>query len=264
MESTLTNQPLQIGDRTFRSRLLLGTGKFPSNQAMKEALAASGSELVTVALKRANLTGKADPFADILDYLEADRYLILPNTAGAMNAEEAVRIARLAAAAGLPQWVKLEIHPDPNYLLPDPIETLKAATVLVKEGFTVLPYINADPVLAARLQDVGCATVMPLGSPIGSNRGLDTRAQIEIIIEQARVPVVVDAGIGCPSHAAEAMEIGADAVLVNTAIAIAPEPCRMAKAFALAVQAGRMAYETGMASQGKLASPSSPLTTFLD
>lgn len=264
MESSISTQPLQIGNRTFHSRLFVGTGKFPSNQSMKEALAASGTELVTVALKRVNLIDKSDPFADILDYLEPERYLILPNTAGAMNAEEAIRIARLAAAAGLPQWVKLEIHPDPNYLLPDPVETLKAATQLVKEGFTVLPYINADPVLAARLQDVGCATVMPLGSPIGSNRGLDTRAQLDIIIEQARVPVVVDAGIGSPSHAAEAMEIGADAVLVNTAIAIAPDPSRMARAFALAVQAGRAAYEIGLGGQTKFASPSSPLTTFLD
>jgi len=230
---------------------------------MRDAVKASGCELVTVALKRASLRGK-DEFADILDYLEGESLLILPNTAGAMDAEEAVRIARLAAAAGLPKWVKLEIHPDPNYLLPDPIETLRAAEILVKEGWTVLPYINADPVLAARLQDVGCATVMPLGSPIGSNRGLETAAQIKIIIDQARVPVVVDAGIGAPSHAAAAMEMGADAVLVNTAVAIASDPSRMARSFALAVESGRAAYEMGLAHTGEKASPTSPLTTFLD
>jgi len=258
------SQPLTIGDRAFESRLFVGTGKFSSNESMRDALKASGSQLVTVALKRANLGEQADPFANILDFLDSDRYLILPNTAGAMNAEEAVRIARLAVAAGLPNWVKLEIHPDPNYLLPDPIETLQAAKTLVNEGFTVLPYINADPVLAQRLQDVGCATVMPLGSPIGSNRGLDTRAQLEIIIEQARVPVIVDAGIGAPSHAAAALEMGADAVLVNTAIAIAPDPSAMAKAFAKAVEAGREAYEIGLGSIKQTAEPSSPLTTFLN
>jgi thiazole synthase len=199
--------PLIIADREFRSRLLLGTGKFASGETMKKALAASGTEIVTVALRRADLSGRKDPYADILTYIDPERYLILPNTSGAMNADEAVRLARLAAAAGLPRWVKLEIHPDPNYLLPDPIETLKAAETLVKEGFTVLPYINADPVLAKRLQDVGVATVMPLGSPIGSNRGIETRAQVAIIIEQAVVPVVVDAGLGSPSHAAEALEM---------------------------------------------------------
>jgi thiazole synthase len=258
----LATQPLQIGDRQFTSRLLLGTGKFSSCERMREACAASGSGLVTVALKRASLKGP-DAFADILDHLDSERYLILPNTAGAMDAEEAVRIARLAAAAGLPKWVKLEIHPDPNYLLPDPIETLRAAEILVGEGWTVLPYINADPVLAARLQDVGCATVMPLGSPIGSNRGLETAAQIRIIIEQARVPVIVDAGIGAPSHAAAAMELGADAVLVNTAIAIASDPVRMARAFAAAVEAGRAAYEIGLGPSLDRAAPTSPLTTFL-
>ncbi len=264
MADTLTNQPLEIAGRIFQSRLLTGTGKFSSNVSMRDALRACGTELVTVALKRANLDEKADPFADILDFLEPDRYLILPNTAGAMNAEEALRLARLSLAAGLPQWIKLEIHPDPNYLLPDPIETLKAAEVLVKEGWAVLPYINADPVLAARLQDVGCATVMPLGSPIGSNRGLETRAQLEIIIEQARVPVVVDAGIGAPSHAAAAMEMGADAVLVNTAIAVASDPCRMGRAFASAVEAGRAAFETGLGLSSQRANPTSPLTAFLD
>lgn len=259
-----TTEPLVIADRTFESRLFVGTGKFSSNETMKEALAASGTELVTVALKRADLSGQGDPFANILDFLEPDRYLVLPNTAGAMNAEEAVRLARLAQAAGLPNWVKLEIHPDPNYLLPDPIETLKAAEILVKEGFVVLPYINADPVLAQRLQDVGVATVMPLGSPIGSNRGLDTRRQIEIIIEQARVPVVVDAGIGQPSHAAAAFEMGADAVLVNTAIAIASDPVRMAHAFAAASKAGRCAFDLGRPATSVTAQPTSPLTAFLD
>ncbi|MEZ5304916.1 MAG: thiazole synthase [Verrucomicrobiales bacterium] len=225
---------------------------------------ASGAEIVTVALRRADLSGSGDPYANILDFIDPERYLLLPNTSGAMNADEAVRLARLAAAAGMPMWVKLEIHPDPRYLLPDPIETLKAAEILVKEGFTVLPYINADPVLAKRLQDAGTATVMPLGSPIGSNRGIDTRAQIEIIIEQATVPVVVDAGIGAPSHAAEAMELGADAVLVNTAIAVASDPARMAVAFREAVAAGRAAFEMGLPESQIEASASSPLTGFLD
>src|SRR4051812_39082234 len=234
--------PLIIAGREFRSRLILGTGKFPSPQAMREALEISGAEMVTVALRRADLTGKKDPFANILEFIDPKRFLLLPNTSGAMNAEEAVRLAKLAAAAGLPKWVKLEIHPDPRYLLPDPIETLKASEILVKEGFTVLPYINADPVLAKRLQEVGTATVMPLGSPIGSNRGVETRGQIQIIIEQATVPVVVDAGLGVPSHAAEAMELGADAVLVNTAIAVARDPNRMAVAFKQAVEAGRTAF----------------------
>jgi thiazole synthase len=255
---------LIIAGREFSSRLLLGTGKFSSNAAMAAALEASGTQIVTVALRRADLTGKNDPFANILDFIDPQKYLLLPNTSGAMNAEEAVRLARLAAAAGLPKWVKLEIHPDPRYLLPDPIETLKAAEQLVNEGFTVLPYINADPVLAKRLQDAGTATVMPLGSPIGSNRGIETRAQIEIIIEQATVPVVVDAGLGAPSQAAEALEMGADAVLVNTAIAIASDPARMARAFKTAVEAGREAYEIGLAEQLDSASATSPLAAFLD
>ncbi len=257
------NSPLVIAGRTFQSRLLLGTGKFSSNETMRDALDASGTEIVTVALRRANLEDQADPFANILDFIDRDRYLLLPNTSGAMNASEAVRLARLAAAAGLPKWVKLEIHPDPHYLLPDPIETLEATRLLVKEGFTVLPYINADPVLAKRLQEEGAATVMPLGSPIGSNRGIETRPQIEIIISQATVPVVVDAGLGAPSHAAAALEMGADAVLVNTAIAIASDPVRMARAFRDAVVAGRAAYEAGLASSLATASPTSPLSTFL-
>src|SRR5437899_3092046 len=235
---SLSNQPLTIAGRSFRSRLILGTGKFAGPEMMREALDASGAEIVTVALRRADLSGKKDPFANILEFIDADRYLLLPNTSGAMNATEAVRLSRLAVAAGLPKWVKLEIHPDPRYLLPDPVETLKAAEILIKEGFTVLPYINADPVLAKRLQEAGAATVMPLGSPIGSNRGIQTRDQIKIIIEQATVPVVVDAGLGAPSHASEALEMGADAVLVNTAIAVADDPNRMAVAFKMAVEAG--------------------------
>ena len=261
---SLPFQSLVIAGRTFQSRLIMGTGKFSSPEAMRDALAASGAEIVTVALRRADLTGQHDPFANILEFIDPNKFLLLPNTSGAMNAEEAVRLARLAVAAGLPRWVKLEIHPDPRYLLPDPIETLKAAEVLVKEGFTVLPYINADPVLAKRLQEVGCATVMPLGSPIGSNRGIQTRDQIRIIIEQATVPVVVDAGIGAPSHAAEALELGADAVLVNTAIAVANDPNRMANAFKLAVQAGRTAYEIGLGATSDTASATSPLTGFLN
>jgi len=256
--------PLVIADREFDSRLLVGTGKFGSNEAMRDALEASGTQLVTVALRRADLSGQADPYANILEFIDPERYLVLPNTSGAMNAAEAVRLAKLAAAAGLPKWVKLEIHPDPTYLLPDPVETLAAAEQLVAEGFTVLPYINADPVLAKRLQDVGCATVMPLGAPIGSNRGVATRDQIRIIVEQATVPVVVDAGLGAPSHAAEAMELGADAVLVNTAIAIAPDPTRMALAFRQAVEAGRIAWELGLADPTDEASATSPLTGFLN
>ncbi len=257
------NQALVIAGREFQSRLLVGTGKFSSPEVMREALAASGTQLVTVALRRADLSGNRDPFANILEFVDAERYLVLPNTSGAMNAEEAVRLARMAVKAGLSKWVKLEIHPDPRYLLPDPVETLRAAEMLVKEGFTVLPYINADPVLAKRLQEAGAATVMPLGSPIGSNRGLQTRDQIRIILDQATVPVVVDAGLGAPSHAAEAMELGADAVLVNTAIAVAADPTRMASAFRLAVEAGRAAFEIGLAEARSEASATSPLTAFL-
>jgi thiazole synthase len=256
--------PLIIAGREFRSRLILGTGKFSSPSAMRQALEFSGAEMVTVALRRADLTGKKDPFANILEFIDPKRFLLLPNTSGAMNAEEAIRLAKLAAAAGLPKWIKLEIHPDPRYLLPDPVETLKAAELLVKDGFTVLPYINADPVLAKWLQEAGVATVMPLGSPIGSNRGVESRGQIRIIIEQATVPVVVDAGLGAPSHAAEAMELGADAVLVNTAIAVAADPNRMAVAFKQAVEAGRAAVEVGIQAPLSQASATSPLTGFLD
>jgi thiazole synthase len=263
MTQSLSSEPFVLAGRTIRSRLLLGTGKFSSPQMMAQTLEASGVEIVTVALRRADLTGKEDPFADILKYIDPKKYLLLANTSGAMNAEEAVRLAKLAAGAGLPKWIKLEIHPDPRYLLPDPIETLKAAEVLAKEGFTVLPYINADPVLAKRLEDVGTAAVMPLGSPIGSNRGIETRGQIRIIIDQANVPVIVDAGLGAPSHAAEALEMGADAVLINTAIATASDPCLMARAFAAAVEAGRIAYELGLSPQLEEASATSPLTAFL-
>jgi thiazole synthase len=251
---------LVIAGREFVSRLLVGTGKFASPDIMAEALKASGAEIVTVALRRVDIDNKND---DTLAAIDRSRYLLLPNTSGARDAGEAVRLARLARAATGINWLKLEVTPDPYYLLPDPVETLKAAEILVKEGFVVLPYINADPILSKRLQDVGAATVMPLASPIGSNQGLKTRASLEIIIEQANVPVVVDAGLGLPSHAADAMEIGADAVLVNTAIATADDPVRMAEAFRLAVEAGRIAYESGPAAAGKRASASSPLTGFL-
>jgi thiazole synthase len=261
---SLLEQRLKIADREFASRLILGTGKFPSPEKMRSALEASGAEMVTVALRRADLSGSRDPFANILEFLDPARHLILPNTSGALNAAEAIRLAHLARAAGLPAWVKLEIHPDPRHLLPDPVETLKAAEQLVKDGFVVLPYINADPVLAKRLQEVGTATVMPLGSPIGTNRGIQTRDQIRIIIEQATVPVVIDAGLGAPSHAAEAMELGADAVLINTAIAVAGDPVSMATAFRLAVQAGRIAFATGLAAPQESASATSPLTGFLE
>ncbi|MCX5634644.1 MAG: thiazole synthase [Planctomycetota bacterium] len=251
---------LVIAGREFKSRLMVGTGKFASNSIMSRAIEKSGTEIVTVALRRVDIENKDD---DMLSAIDSSKYLLLPNTSGARSAEEAVRLARLARAATGINWLKLEVTPDPYYLLPDPVETLKAAQILVKEGFVVLPYINADPVLAKRLQDAGVATVMPLASPIGSNQGLKTRAAIEIIIEQANVPVVVDAGLGLPSHAAEAMEMGADAVLVNTAIATADKPEEMAEAFKLAVQAGRMAYQCGPRAASRTANASSPLTGFL-
>jgi len=250
---------LEIGGRAFASRLFLGTGKFPSNAALRQAIEASGTEMVTVALRR------VDPGADddILDAIDPDQVLLLTNTSGADDAEEAVRLARLARSAGLPAWIKLEITPEPRYLLPDPVETLKAAEILCRDGFTVLPYVNADPVLCKRLEDVGCATVMPLGSWIGSNQGLRTKAALEIIVEQSLVPVVVDAGLGAPSQAAEAMEMGADAVLVNTAIGTAGNPGEMAAAFRLGVEAGRRAFVAGLAVPGAVADASSPLTGFL-
>ncbi len=251
---------LQFADHTFDSRLLVGTGKFASNTLMAEAIAASGTQIVTVALRRVDIENEND---NMLSAIDRTKYLLLPNTSGARDAAEAVRLARLARAASGIHWVKLEVTPDPYYLLPDGEETLKAAETLVKDGFVVLPYMNADPILAKKLQDVGCATVMPLASPIGSNQGLKMRSSIEIIIEQATVPVVVDAGLGAPSHAAEAMEMGADAVLVNTAIATAENPVAMATAFKLAVQAGRLAYCAGLAASSTQASASSPLTGFL-
>lgn len=246
---------LTIAGKTFRSRLFTGTGKFSSSEVMQEALLASGSEMVTVALRRVDLANPAD---DIMRVLDRDHFFFLPNTAGARNAAEAVRLAKLAQASGGGNWVKLEVTPDPRTLLPDPVETLIATEELVKAGFVVLPYMNADPILALRLQDAGAAAVMPLGSPIGTNQGVLTRFQVAIIIEQARVPVVVDAGIGAPSHAAEAMEMGADAVLVNTAIAVAGDPVRMAQAFAKAVEAGREAYEAGLGARRTEAEASSP------
>jgi thiazole synthase len=248
---------LKIADRTFRSRLFIGTGKFSSAETLKKAIVASGSEMITVALRRVDLN---DPSDDIMNVLDREKYLFLPNTSGARDAKEAMRLARLARAAGSGDWLKLEVTPDPRTLLPDPIETLKATEELVKDGFIVLPYINADPILALRLQDAGAAAVMPLGAPIGTNLGLITKFQVEIIIDQARVPVVVDAGLGAPSHAALAMEIGADAVLVNTAISIAGDPIKMAAAFAGAVAAGRAAYEAGLGRKSPEASASSPLT----
>jgi thiazole synthase len=251
---------LIISGREFSSRLLVGTGKFASSQIMAQAIAESGTEIVTVALRRVDIENEND---DMLRHIDRQKYLLLPNTSGARDAAEAVRLSKLARAATGINWVKLEVTPDPYYLLPDPVETLKAAEILVKDGFVVLPYINADPVLAKRLEDAGTATVMPLGSPIGSNQGLKTRAALEIIIEQANIPVVVDAGLGLPSHASEAMEIGADAVLVNTAIAVAENPVRMAEAFKLAVKAGRIAYKSGPGASAKGASASSPLTGFL-
>jgi len=256
----MQNDKLIIANKEFSSRLLLGTGKFASSELMAQSLDASGTQVVTVALRRVDLNNPKD---SILPYIDREKYLILPNTSGAHNADEAVRLARIARAAGISSWIKLEVTPEPRYLLPDPIETLKAAEILVKEGFTVLPYINADPILAKRLEEVGTATVMPLGSPIGSNRGIKTKEAIAIIIEQLHIPVVVDAGLGSPSDAAEAMEMGADAVLINTAIAVAKDPVQMALAFKLGVEAGRMAYLAGKGAESVFANASSPLTGFL-
>ena len=252
--------PLKIADHIFESRLLMGTGKFSSIDIMKQAIEASGTQIVTVALRRVDMSNHDD---HLMGAIDPQRYLLLPNTSGARDAQEAVRLARIARAAGCKPWIKLEVTPDPNYLLPDPVETLKAAEILVKEGFVVLPYINADPVLAKRLEDAGTAAVMPLGAPIGTNRGLKTRDAIGIIIEQAQIPVIVDAGIGAPSHASEAMEMGADAVLVNTAIATANDPVAMAGAFKLGVEAGVTAFMAGLGKQGFKANASSPLTGFL-
>jgi thiazole synthase len=254
--TTLAADPLVIAGQPLRSRLFLGTGKYRTDEEMLAALEASGSELVTVALRRLDLD---DPGRrTILDVIDWQRYRILPNTAGCQTAEEAIRIARLARSMGLSDWVKLEVIPDPRHLLPDPIETLRAAETLVADGFVVLPYINADPILARRLEAAGCATVMPLGSPIGSGQGLVTRRQIELIIEQATVPVVVDAGIGAPSDAALAMELGADAVLVNTAVALAERPELMAEAVRMGVEAGRRCFHAGRIPVQAHASASSP------
>jgi len=257
----MTTEPLYIAGKEFSSRLFTGTGKFSSNIEMRDALLISGSELVTVALKRVDVKNEED---EILTHLQHPQFNLLPNTSGVRTAKEAVFAAQLAREALETNWLKLEIHPDPKYLMPDPIETLKAAEELVKLGFIVLPYIHADPVLCKRLEEVGVAAVMPLGSPIGSNKGIKTRDFLEIIIEQSQVPVVVDAGIGAPSHAAEAMEMGASAVLVNTAIAVSPNPQKMALAFKQAVEAGRMAFEAKLAKPSLHANASSPFTSFLD
>lgn len=252
---------LHIADKTFDSHLFTGTGKFASSQLMVESIRASGSQLVTLAMKRVDLRQHNDA---ILEPLIAAGVTLLPNTSGAKTAEEAIFAAHLAREALGTNWLKLEIHPDARWLLPDPIETLKAAETLVQQGVIVLPYCGADPVLCKRLEEVGCAAVMPLGAPIGSNQGLETRAMLEIIIQQATVPVVVDAGIGVPSHAAQALEMGADAVLVNTAIAVADDPVNMAKAFRLAVEAGLLARQSGPGSRSHFAHATSPLTGFLE
>ncbi|WP_340677803.1 thiazole synthase [Paraglaciecola sp.] len=251
---------LKIANHIFNSRLFCGTGKFSSSQSMLAALQTSGSELVTLAMKRIDIQGKSDNL--MLPLLQLGTKL-LPNTAGARNAEEAIFAAKLSREMFATNWIKLEIHPDPKYLMPDPIETLLAAELLVKQGFVVLPYVHADPVLCHRLEEVGCAAVMPLASPIGSNQGLLTREFLQIIIEQATVPVVIDAGIGCPSDATAAMELGADAVLVNTAIASSAHPTLMAACFKQAVITGRMAYEAGLGKVHRHASQTSPLTGFL-
>lgn len=252
---------LVIAGKEFHSRLFLGTGKFSSNIVMGEAIQASQTEMVTAAMKRLDPDNKED---DMLAHIRKPGVQLLPNTSGVRNAKEAVFAAKLARDAFETNWLKLEIHPDPRYLLPDPVETLKATEELAKLGFVVLPYIQADPVLCKRLESAGAATVMPLGAPIGTNKGIRTRDLLEIIIEQSNVPVVVDAGIGAPSHAAEALEMGADAVLVNTAIAIAGDPVAMADAFRMAVEAGRTAFEAQLATQTTVAAASSPLTSFLN
>lgn len=252
---------LTIAGREFSSRLFLGTGKFSSPGAMSEAIEASGTEMVTVAMKR--LDPSSGIHDDMLAHIVRPGIQLLPNTSGARTAKEAVFAARMARDAFGTNWLKLEIHPDPRYLLPDPVETLRATEELARLGFVVLPYVQADPVLCKLLEGAGAATVMPLGAPIGTNKGLQTRRMLEIIIEQSSVPVVVDAGIGAPSHAAEALEMGADAVLVNTAIAVAGEPTEMARAFRMAVEAGRMAHMARLATVSEAAEASSPLTGFL-
>lgn len=252
---------LIIGGREFKSRLFVGTGKFQSNALMEKAIKASGTEMVTVAMKRVDMTNPED---DMLHHVLHEGIQLLPNTSGVRDAEEAVLAAQLSREAFGTEFIKLEIHPDPKYLFPDPVETLKATEILAKEGFVVLPYIQADPVLCKRLEDAGAAAVMPLAAPIGTNKGLVTRELLSIIIEESSLPVVVDAGLGAPSHAAEAMEMGADAVLVNTAIAVAGDPVAMADAFRLAVISGRQAFEAGLGGVSRSAQASSPLTSFLD
>jgi len=252
---------LVLGGESFRSRLFVGTGKFSSGETLRGSVDSSGSEMVTVAMKRANPEGDSD---SILDYLETNKVRVLPNTSGVRDAKEAVFVARMAKEALATNWLKLEIHPDPKYLMPDPVETLEATRELAAEGFVVLPYCHADPVLCKKLEEAGAAAVMPLGSPIGSNKGLESREFLKIIIEQAGVPVVVDAGIGSPSQAAEAMEMGADAVLVNTALAVSQDPVAMGKAFSLGVRAGRQAYLAGLGEVSAVARATSPLTAFLD
>lgn len=253
---------LKIGDREFGSRLFVGTGKFSSNDLMLKSILASESEMITVAMKRINMDDEADD--EMLKHINRESVQFLPNTSGVRNAEEAILAAKLSRECFGTDFIKLEIHPNPKYLLPDPIETLKATEELTKLGFVVLPYIQADPVLCKRLEDVGTAAVMPLGAPIGTNKGLKTKDMLEIIIAESNVPVVVDAGLGAPSHAAEAMEMGADAVLVNTAIAMSSNPVEMAKAFKLAVEAGRKAFLAGLGAKSDFANASSPLTSFLD
>lgn len=255
------NDILTIGARQFTSRLFVGTGKFPSPQIMQEAVIASGSQMVTVAMKRINMLNEATD--DMLTHINRDNVQFLPNTSGVRDAQEAVLAAQMSREVFHTDFIKLEIHPDPKYLMPDPIETLKATEELVRLGFTVLPYVQPDPVLCKRLEEVGSAAVMPLAAPIGTNKGLVARDLLEIIIEQSRVPVVIDAGLGAPSHAAEAMELGADAVLVNTAIAISEDPVRMARAFSLATIAGREAFLAGLGVVSTSAQASSPLTSFL-
>ena len=255
------NDILRIGNRDFASRLFVGTGKFQSPDLMQQAIIASGSEMITVAMKRVNMMNEATD--DMLTHINREKVQLLPNTSGVRNAEEAVLAARMSREIFKTPFIKLEIHPDPRYLMPDPVETLKATEILAGEGFVVLPYIQADPVLCKRLEEVGSAAVMPLGAPIGTNRGLLTRDFLRIIIEQSNIPVIVDAGLGAPSHACEAMEMGADAVLVNTAIAVAGNPVEMAIAFKQGVEAGRKAYLAGLGETSVEAVATSPLTSFL-
>lgn len=255
------NDILKIGDREFRSRLFVGTGKFSSPELMLQSILASGSEMITVAMKRVNMMNEATD--DMLTHINREHVQLLPNTSGVRDAKEAILAAQMSREIFNTNFIKLEIHPDPRYLMPDPIQTLKATEELAADGFTVLPYIQADPVLCRLLEEAGATAVMPLAAPIGTNKGLITRDLLEIIIEQANVPVVVDAGLGAPSHAAEAMEMGADAVLVNTAIAVAGDPVAMASAFAKAVEAGRAAFNAGLGEVSSSAQATSPLTSFL-